>query len=97
MQRPGSGLNRGGCARSIARKGTKLRGIVETTPEWLDLVIEVLHIISVLLISSGIYLATRKTGGSQVLDEPASPAKPVTQASILQNARAVMRIADESH
>jgi hypothetical protein len=81
-------LNRGGCARSIARRGIEQRGIVETTPEWLDLVIGSLHIIVVLLIWSGIYLAARETGGPKVLDEPASPAEPVTPVRIVTRASA---------
>ncbi|HEY6239379.1 MAG TPA: hypothetical protein VIW78_00920 [Burkholderiales bacterium] len=57
---------------------------METTPEWIDLVIGSLHIVAVLLICCGIYLAVRETEGSQVLDEPTPPAKPLTQVSIVQ-------------
>jgi hypothetical protein len=71
MQRPGSGLNREGCARSIGPRGLMPKGdeIVE-----LDLVIAALQTFAVLFLVCGVYLATHRTGGSQISAEPASPA-----------------------
>jgi hypothetical protein len=39
----------------------------------LDLVVAALQTFAVLFLVSGVYLATRKTGGSQISAEPASP------------------------
>ena len=71
MQRPGSGLNREGCARSIDPRGLTSKGdeIVE-----LDLVIAALQTFAVLFLVCGAYLATHKAGGSQISAEPASSA-----------------------
>jgi hypothetical protein len=57
---------------------------VETTPEWIDLVTGSLHIVAVLFICCGIYLAVRETEVTQVPEEPAPPPKPLTQVSIVQ-------------
>ena len=61
----------GGCARSIGPRGPIPKGdkIVE-----LDLVIAALQTFAVLFLVSGAYLATRKTGGSQISAEAASSA-----------------------
>ena len=58
---------------------------MEASPEWVDLVIDVLYVIAILLISCGVYLATRKTGGLQVLDDPASAAKGYREALDILN------------
>lgn len=42
---------------------------METLPEWFDPLIELL---TVLLVSCGVYLATRESGGSRISSEPAS-------------------------
>ena len=54
---------------------------METLPQWFDLLIELL---TVLLVSCGVYLATRESGGSRISSEPASgpPALPFRKESI---------------
>ena len=47
---------------------------MEGTPELLDLVIGVLQIIAVLMLTCGAYLATRKSGGPLIPDEPGAAA-----------------------
>jgi hypothetical protein len=70
MQRPGSGLNWGGCARSI---GPKARYRREKKFVELDIVIGALQTFAVLFLACGVYLAVHKAGGSQISAEPASP------------------------
>jgi len=66
MQRPGSGLNREGCARSTGPRGLIPKGdeIVE-----LDLVIAALQTFAVLFLVCGVYLATHRRERTALADD----------------------------